>query len=170
MDSPPGRETRPANSRQRRTSYGMGELTRKENDPLGCFLHDSAHVFADVSTLSIPVLYYVMMATEINFYGAGSATLVAWTTTTVVAALLRGGWVRPLGTDVRGWVSITPVLVGLRLVYYNLALLAAAFGGVAVASVAGVPAASFGVAVAVATATAMAFPRLAEIVCIRLVE
>ncbi|MFC6904256.1 hypothetical protein [Halalkalicoccus tibetensis] len=83
---------------------------------------------------------------------------------TLVATAIHTGLVRPLVTDTLGWVSITPALVGLRLVYYNLTLLAASYGSVALAALVGYPPAAFASAVGVSGLAMLAFPRLAETV------
>jgi hypothetical protein len=56
---------------------------------------------------------------------------------------------------------MTPMLFAVRVVYYNFALIGAAFGGVAVASALGVPALSMVVAMLVAVETTLAFPAVA---------
>ncbi|ELY46044.1 hypothetical protein C496_02140, partial [Natronorubrum tibetense GA33] len=69
---------------------------------------------------------------------------------------------RPLATETLGWVAISPLLIVLRLVYYNLALSVAVFGGVWLAGAVGIPALSLVVALVVSVASMLAFPRLAE--------
>jgi hypothetical protein len=75
-------------------------------------------------------------------FGVSASALIGWTTMTVVATALHMGLVRPLATDMLGWVSITSSLVGLWLVYYNLAFLLTAYGSVALAALIGYPLAS----------------------------
>lgn len=83
------------------------------------FLDDVVYVFADISLGSLPVLFLVMVGESPGRYGAEAGVLVVWAVTVLVAALIRGGWITPLGTDVPGWVSLTPVLVAARVPYYN---------------------------------------------------
>lgn len=162
MEDAPGRDTRPAYSRRRRTWYGLGHITSAEKDPIGCYLHDVVTVFTDISVLSLPALYVVSRTPEDGYFGVVSSALVVWMTMTVVAAAIRGGWVRPLATDTLGWVSITPSLVGLRIVYYNAVLLGASFGSVAIVGALGVPRASLALAFAIGLGSVLAFPRLGE--------
>ena len=162
MDRVPGRDTRSATSRQRQTSYGWGKRTLKETDALGCLLHDAAYVLGDVSVAALPVLLYTTVMTEIGHFNAGSAMFVAWLATVAVGAVIRGGWVLPLATEVPGWVSMTPALFAVRIVYFNCALAAAAFGGAALATAVGVPPASMVLAVLVAAVATMLFPAVAE--------
>lgn len=157
----PGRQTEAAESSRRRSWDGnsLGSVTEK--DPVGLLLDDAAYVFADVSIFAIPVLYTVMMTSPARWYGTKASALVAWAVMVGLGTLIRSGWVHPLGTDVRGWVSMTPWLVAFRLVYFNAALAAAAYGGEAVAQF-GSPAGSLAVAVAVGALSVAVFPRLAE--------
>ena len=162
MDRVPGRDTRSATSRRRQTSYGWGERTLKETDALGCLLHDAAYVLGDVSVAALPVLVYTVVTTEIGYFDAGSALFVAWLATVAVGTVIRGGWILPLATEVPGWVSMTPSLFALRAAYFNCALAAAAFGGVALAVAGGVPPVSMVVAGLVAVVATLLFPAVAE--------
>lgn len=166
-DRPPGRDTTPAYTKQRRIWYGYGEQADVEKGPLGRFLHDVPQAFMDVFFPSIPVLLFVALAVEDGGYGVSGAVLVTWTTMTLVAALVRGGWIPPVATDTLGWVTFHPVLLGLRIIYYNLLLLVAGYGGVWVASVSGYPPASLLFAMIVSTLAMLAFPRIAESVARR---
>ena len=161
-DGPPGRETRPAHSRERRIWYGHGQLARAELSGPGRFIHDSLRVSADVSVASLPVLLFVLLAGGVGTYGPRTAVFAGLLSMALVGTAVRGGWITPLATATRGWVSLSPSLVALRVVYYNLALALAAYGGVAVASAGGRPPASLGVAVLVGGAAALSFPRVAE--------
>ena len=135
-----------------------------ERDSVGLFLDDVAYVFADVSVFAIPVLYAVLVGTGIEWYGAKSSTMVAWLTMVGGGALVRGGWVTPLATDVPGWVSMTLRLAVLRLVYFNATLAAAVYGGLAIVSL-GSPLASVPFAFAVGALSVGLFPRTAEAYC-----
>ena len=168
-DAPPGREVRPAYSRRRRIWYGYGTTTTVEKSRFGCLLSDVARLFADVSFFGLPALLVVMLTGLDGPITANEAALVAWLTMIALGTLFRGGWVRPPGTAVRGWVSITPSLVALRIGYYNLVLLAAAYGGLALATPLGWPvrATAIGFAIVATGAATAAFPRLAESYCRR---
>lgn len=161
-DGPPGREARPAYTRERRTWYGHGQLARAELNGPGRFIHDSLRVSADVSVASLPALIHVLLAGSLGTYGPRSAMFAGLLSMALVGTAVRGGWITPLATATLGWVSLTPSLVALRVVYYNLALALAAYGGAAVASAVGNPPASLGVAVLVGAAAAFSFPRVAE--------
>lgn len=83
-------------------------------------------------------------------------------TMTLVGTLVRGGWIRPLATPSPGWVTLAPTLLVLRFLYFNLAILTASFGGLALASVAGRPAVGVLFAAVVAVGTMLLFPRSAD--------
>lgn len=170
MERRPGRNTRPAYTRRRRIWYGYGQQTEVEKSEFGCFLHDLPHVFADVFLPSIPVLLYVLVTADSGSVGVIDAMFVAWMTMTVVATAIRVGWIDPLATDTLGWVSISPWLVGLRIGYYNLTLVIAAYGGVFLAASVAYPPAVIGIAAVVALTATMAFPRLGEVVARRTVH
>jgi len=154
----PGRETAAARSKVRRIWYGYGQLGRAEKNGLGLFLHDTVRIYAEVSVLSLPVLFAIMAVPATGRLDAKATGLVAWLTMTLVGTLIHGGWVR-----------LSPALLVLRIGYFNLALAVAAFGGVAVAGA--VPAAVTGPAVGpglalawaggVAVVSTLVFPRVA---------
>jgi len=166
---PSGRETDVAHSNVRRVWYGYGQLTRAKKSGFGIFLHDTVRLYAEVSILSLPALFAIMATPATAWLDAKATGLVAWLTMTVVGTLVRGGWVRPLGTPALGWVRVSPSLLVLRIGYFNLALAVAAFGGVAVGAtvpsvVAGPlagPVTALAWAGAVATISMLAFPRVA---------
>lgn len=167
MKRAPGRDTRPAYSDERRTWYGYGTLTRAKKSPWRRFLHDTSTVFADISIFGLPALLLALFFPDASPYGVGATALVLWVTMTVVAAAIRGGWIVPLGTDVRGWLSISLWLVVLRILYYNLVITVVVLGALALARAAGIPALSLLLA-ALAGALAMyAFPHLGERVYVR---
>ena len=128
MSDPPGRQTRPARSNRRQSWYGHGSSTSVEKDGFGRFLDDLVYVFADVSVFAVPFLWSVLLSEDFSYFGLKSTTLFAWTAMVLVGAALRGGWIPPLGSDVRGWVSLSPALALLRLVFYNAVLVAATAG------------------------------------------
>lgn len=158
----PGRQTRPAYSATRRTWYGYGRLAHVEKSAFGRVLHDCPHVFGDVSLPALPVLFAVMAAPGRGVYDATAACLVGWMTMVAVGTTIRGGWIRPLGTETLGWVALAPSLIALRVVYYNGSLAVAVFGGLALADAVGYAPLSLIVAFAVAVASTLAFPRLGE--------
>jgi hypothetical protein len=168
-EGPPGRETAAARSNVRRIWYGYGQLGRAEKNRLGLFLHDTVRIYAEVSVLSLPVLFAIMAVPATGRLDAKATGLVAWLTMTFAGTLIRGGWVRPLATPALGWVRLSPALLVLRVGYFNLALAVAAFGGVAVAgavpAVVTGPAVGPGLALAwagsVAVVSTFAFPRVA---------
>ncbi|RAW45493.1 hypothetical protein DQW50_09135 [Halorubrum sp. 48-1-W] len=166
---PPGRETAAARSGERATWYGYGRRARVEKSGFGLFLHDVPRLFTEVSVLSLPVLFVVMGYPSSGWFDSKATALVAWTVAVVVSTLLRTGHVRPLATPTRGWVSLSPWLLALRVPYFNGTFWLAIFGGLAVhAGVGGVvgpgPAigAGLGWAAVVAGAGVLAFPRAAE--------
>ncbi|NHN48951.1 hypothetical protein G9464_15305 [Halostella sp. JP-L12] len=161
-ERPPGRETRPAYSRKRRTWYGHGQLARTELDETGRFIHDTLRLSADVFLGSLPVLLFVMLAGGLDVYGPRTALLAAILALTLAGTAVRGGWIPPLATSTLGWVALTPSLVALRVVYYNFTLGVAAYGGVAVATAVETPPVSLAVAVLVGVVAALSFPRVAE--------
>lgn len=161
-DRAPARQTGPARSRTRRTWYGYGTLTSVEKSGFGRFLHDVSYVFADVSIPALPVLFAIVATASQSGYGPVGAGLVAWATTTVVGTAIRGGWIRPLATPTLGWVSVTPSLVALRVLYYNSLLGLAAFGSVAVASAVGIAPLSLALAFLASLLGTLSFPRIAE--------
>lgn len=164
------RDTRTATSGRRRTWSGYGQLIRAEKSAFGRFLHDLTYVFTDVSVSILPLLLLVVGRPAARFYGVRATMLVAWATTVVVAAAIRGGLLRPPGTDALGWVSLSPALVVLRVVYFNLALGGAAFGGVAVADALGTPVAALALSFVVALVATLAFPAAADALYRRLAD
>ena len=158
---PPGRETGVAESSRRRVFYGYGSSTTVEKSGFGRFLDDVVRVYAEVSVFALPVLLYIMDYPAGGWFDVKATGLLAWSTMTLVGALIRGGWIQPLWTDVLGWVRLTPWLVVLRVGYLPVVFAGAVFGGYWVAGVAGVAAGSVW-AVVVAAGGMLAFPHIAE--------
>lgn len=79
-----------------------------------------------------------------------------------MGALIRGGWIHPLATPSPGWVTLAPSLLVLRLGYFNLTLVAAAFGGRFVSGAASRPWLGLLVSGIVATAATLLFPRVVD--------
>lgn len=163
----PCRATRPARSRRRRGWFGHGKTNAKEKGNFGRFLDDVVYAFADVSVPLVPFLWFVMVSIPNLFFGVKASALVAWTTMVVEVALIRGGWLSPLGTETPGWVSLTPSLLLLRLIYFNTLLAVVAYGGGSVAKTMGLPLVSIVVSVVCAGIGVGVFPRLAELYCDR---
>lgn len=157
-----GRQTRQAESSARRGWYGHGESVSIEKSGFGRFLDDLAYVFADVSVTGLPALWYVLLSPDVRAFGPKTTTLLAWTAMVLTGAVIRGGWVRPPWTDVRGWVSLRSWLVLFRLCYYNPVLLVAAYGGGVLAGTAYGRVAPVGFALGLGVLAAAAFPRLGE--------
>ena len=161
MRGPPTRQTRAATGSRRWTWHGMGTAVKTDKDGVGVFLDDVAYAFAEISLLGLPVLYAVMMGAELAYFGSKTGLFAAWTAMVVAAALIRGGWLTPLGTDVPGWVSLKPSLIGLRLVYYNAVMGGAAYLGGAFAA-AGHPFLSVVCPVVVGAGAVGLFPAVAD--------
>ncbi|WP_276301507.1 hypothetical protein [Halorussus lipolyticus] len=155
------RQTKPATSRRRQSWSGWGEARVDEKDRIGVFLDDVTYAFADVSVLSIPILFHLLTVATNSWFGLKFGALVAWLTMVLGAAVFRGGWITPLATDEPGWVAMTPWLVVLRLGYYNGALALAAYGGRALSEAVS-PAASVGFALVVGALAVGVFPRIAD--------
>ncbi|GAB7090687.1 hypothetical protein JCM18237_09580 [Halorubrum luteum] len=170
---PPGRETAAATSRTRRTWYGYGSLARSEKSGFGVFLHDTTRIFAEVSVFSLPTLVYIMTVPPAGPLDAEATGLLAWLTMTLVGTLIRGGWITPLLSATPGWVSLSPVLLLLRLGYFNVTMATAAFGGLtlgnAVWPVVDVvwPVVGVGWAIGSAALAILLFPRVAQAVAAR---
>lgn len=160
----PGRKTRPAYTARRRSWYGWGQTGTGEKSTFGQFLHDIPFIYAEIAILSLPTLAWVAITVPISDsgFGVSGSVFIGWTAMTLVATSLHMGLVRPLATDILGWVTITPSLIGLRFVYYNFVLLLAAYGSVALAVLIGYPPLSLAISVATATLAMLLFPRLCE--------
>jgi len=130
---PPGRETAAAESNERRSWYGYGHLTRTEKGGVGLFLHDATRIFGEVTVISLPVLLFVMDYPATGWFDAKATGLVTWTVAILVGTLVRGGWVRPLASGTRGWVSLNPTLLALRVPYFNAVMALGIFGGLWIA-------------------------------------
>lgn len=166
MTQPPGRNTKPAQSRKRRSwAAGDGSITTVEKDGFGVWIDDIVYAFADISVPSIPILYIVLTTAGIEFFGVKNAAMIVWMTMVVGAGTIRGGWVTPLATDVRGWVSITPSLILLRLLYYNIVIALATYGGGTVGTTLSLPLVSIAFAFITGVIGVGIFPRVAEEYC-----
>ena len=140
MDRPtrhPGRETAAAESRNRRTWYGYGKIAQVKKNWFGVILHDLARIYAEITVLSLPALFLIAAYPVTTFVDVTAMALLAWMTMVLLGTLIRVGLLAPVGTTSPGWVTLAPTLLLLRLVYFNLGLLIASFGGFALAAVAG---------------------------------
>jgi len=158
----PGRQTRPAYSTKRRSWYGLGKLATLEKNAYGRFLHDVVYVFSEVAILGLPVLLAIAMTDASGYYGVTAGAMVAWITMVAIGALIRGGWIRPFATETLGWVTFTPTLLFLRVIYYNFVLFLSGYGATALASAVGLAPLSLVLAAAIAVLAALSFPRLGE--------
>lgn len=163
-DEVPGRKTRPAYTSRRRGWYGWGKTGSSEKNTFGRFLHDIPFIFVEIAIFSLPVLMWIASTVQDTGYGVSGSALVGWTTMTVVATAIHMGLIRPFATDTLGWVSITPSLVGLRIVYYNVVLLLVSYGSVTLATVSGYPRISLAISISVAALAMLLFPSLGETV------
>jgi len=159
---PPGRETAVAASTERRSWYGYGSITRIEKSRFGRLLNDATRIYAEVALFGLPILLYIMDAPAAGWFDAKATGLVALVTMTVVGTLIRTGTIRPLATQTDGWVTLTPWLLVLRAVYFNVALVIAIFGGVAVGTFLGSWPGGLLWAGAVSTVAMLAFPRCGQ--------
>lgn len=117
-------------------------------------------MFADVSVPALPTLVFVGTTNGVSFDLRGGV-LFAWLALVVVATLVRGGWVATPLTPRRGWLALTPLAVGVRVVAFNAALVAAGLAGIVVGRLVG-SAGVVAVALAVGATTALLAPALAE--------
>ncbi|WP_049971463.1 hypothetical protein [Haladaptatus cibarius] len=162
MSRHPARDTKKARSSRRGTWYGHGQTTTVEKDGVGRFIDDAVYTFADVSLVTMPLLAFVAITANVTHFGVKNSAMIAWVTMVVGAAAIRGGWVTPLGTDVPGWVSLSPSLILLRLGYYNLVLAVAAYGGGGIAVTLSLPVVSVLFTFLFAAIAIGVFPRIAD--------
>ena len=164
---PPRREPEAADSTERRIWYGYGTLGRAEKDPLGMLLQDVIRIYGEVTVLSLPILLLVHILPPGVWYDATGTALVAWILMTLVGTLIRGGWVQPLATDTPGWVTLSPWLLVLRVLYFNGTFVVAAFGGVYLGAALGWAPVGLLWSGAVAILSTLLFPRIGEETAIR---
>lgn len=157
----PARDVAAARTRRRRSWVGHGRLVTEEKDPLGCFLHDVTRVFGDVSVPALPTLLFVLLRADRATVDLKAGAFFCWLALVVTATLVRGGWVGVPATPRRGWLSLTPSTVAVRLVAVNGALLVASYGCLAVTPLVG-PVVAAGLAAAVGVATGLVLPAVGE--------
>lgn len=158
----PGRETAAAESRKRRTWYGYGKIARVEKSWFGVFMHDVTRIYSEISVLSLPALFTIALYPVTAFVDVTAMGLVAWMMMVLTGTLIRSGLIAPFATTSPGWVTLAPTLLVLRVAYFNLGLLIASFGGLALAAVAGT-AAGLLWAGGFAAVLVLWFPRTAEL-------
>lgn len=159
---PPGRETSAATATYRREFLGIGNRTGTEKDRIGVLLADFGRIAGEIGILTLPVMLYLPVARAWSPNALFESWLVALTAMIVVGTLVRGGWIAPPFTDAPGWVRLFPTLILLRLVYFDLALLAAVHGGSVVASLTGSIAAGLLSSLAVGGTATLLFPRIVD--------
>lgn len=155
----------PSRGTDRSTEERRLRPREEENDALGRWLESLFDALGEVALACIPALLFALMAGEAVTKFAAAVALGAFV---VGVGAGRHGRIRP-GPP---WPRITPLLVALRVVYYNAAFLGAVLLGVAAAPNLGLGAewspvdvggASLVAALIVAVAVAL-FPRVARAV------
>ncbi|MCU4717343.1 hypothetical protein [Halapricum hydrolyticum] len=141
----------------------MGSLTYIEKSWFGRVLHDVVYTYADVTVFSLPMLLYVWVTQPFVDRALTAPALVTWITMVGVATLIRGGWIRPLGTETLGWVSGRYALLPVRVAYYNLTLIVAVFGGLAVEGLVGRTGLAVAWATCVGIGATLVFPTVVDI-------
>ncbi|WP_435159316.1 hypothetical protein [Haladaptatus sp. DFWS20] len=117
------------------------------------------HVFfavGEVTFFGIPAFAALMLAEPngpLKF-----AAIFVWATLTLATGTLRGNW---HGID---WPRMSPMLVALRLAYYNVVILTVSYAGAMADLAVHSPAVTAGVAVVLSLGCALAFPRLAMLI------
>lgn len=155
---PPGRETRAATTTYRSEFLAIGNRAGSEKDRLGALLADFGRIAGEVAGTTLPAMLYLPFA-----LGQPAALFETWlvglATIVAVATLIRNGRIASLPfTDAPGWVRLFPTLILLRLLYFNGALLAAIYGGGAVAAVTGATAAGLAWSIVVCATATLVFP------------
>ncbi|WP_331233177.1 hypothetical protein [Natronorarus salvus] len=163
----PGRKTRPAYTDRRQIWYGMGKRGSDEKGTVAQLLHDVPTLFAEVFVLGFPAIAYVYVADFDGGAGLSGPTFVLWITMTAVGTAIHAGLVRPPFTEFLGWVTLSPSLVVLRVVYYNLVLIGGVHASAAIGSLAGDGTSGLVAAVAIGTFAMLVFPALADAVARR---
>jgi hypothetical protein len=163
MPEPPGRDTRPANSTSRSDWYGHGTAVTVEKSAFGRFIDDVVFVFADISFTSLPFFLYLLSSPNAVASGSKPATLVVWLSMVLVGAAVRGGWITPPGTSVKGWISLSPWLLLLRLLYYNSVLVVAFFGSRVLSTSLDSQLATVGFGLVLGALAIAVLPRIAEV-------
>lgn len=156
------RNTRAANSHKRRTWYGIGSLAVVEKSWFGRTLDDLVSAYADISVFSLPVLVYIWVTHPFVAQPLTAPTLAVWFAMVGVATLLRGGWIKPLGSETLGWVSTRYSLLALRVCYYNATLLVAIYGGLAMEALLGGSGIAVVCAASIGIVATLAFPTIAD--------
>lgn len=159
---PPGRETRAATTTYRSEFLAIGNRAGSEKDRLGALIADVGRIVGEVGATTLPVMLYLPFAVW-RPAALFETWLAALTTVIAVATLIRNGRIASLPfTDAPGWARLLPTLIPLRLLYFNGTLLAAIYGGGAVADLTGSTAAGLALSVAVSAAATVSFPRAVD--------
>lgn len=157
--------------RRRRTFHGLGKSTAVEKNVYGRFLDDTVYAFAEVSILSLPALWWVLLFVSVNeHFGVKNATLLAWLTMVLGIALFRGRLLSPPKTDTDGWVGLSPSLVIFRIFYYNIALVGVGYVAGLIGADLGSAIGSIVIAIGLAAITIAMFPWATDRFQERLVE
>ena len=125
---------------------------RDEKEGVERWLEDVFFALGEVTFLALPALLSLMDA-EPNV-PLKYAALFAWATLVLATGTLRDDRVGGR------WPAVSPASVAVRFVYYNAAVLVAAYVGTAVDLSLGSPVVTAAVATLVALTAAAAFPRL----------
>ncbi|WP_139025488.1 MULTISPECIES: hypothetical protein [Haladaptatus] len=99
--------------------------TISATDPVG----DLVYAVFDISIPALPVLVLILNLEPISAIGVKNALVFGWGTAVVGIALFYGEWVTPPTRTEPGWLSLTPSLFGVRILYYNVLLLVAGYCG-----------------------------------------
>jgi hypothetical protein len=141
------------------SDYSMEERqlrTRDEKEGVEQWVESVFFAVGEVTFLGLPAFYGLMDA-EPNV-SLKFAALFSWLALVVCVGSFGGPW---LDVD---WPPVTPLLLLLRLLYYNVVIAAVAYVGAAIDLSLHSPAVTATVAVLLAVGSALVFPRLARAV------
>jgi hypothetical protein len=127
--------------------------TRDEKEGVERWVESVFFAVGEVTFLGLPTFYGLMDAepnASLKF-----AALFAWSALVVCVGTFRGPW---LDID---WPPVTPLLLLLRLLYYNVVIAVVAYVGAAIDLAFHSPAVTATVAVLLSVGGALVFPRLA---------
>jgi len=133
--------------------------TRDEKEGVEQWVESVFFAVGEVTFLGLPAFYGLMDAepnAPLKF-----AALFAWLALVICIGTFRGPW---LDVD---WPPVTPLLLLLRLLYYNVVIAPVAYGGAAIDLAFHLPTVTAAVAVLLSVGSAVAFPRLARAVDVR---
>ena len=127
--------------------------TRKGKEGIEEWIESLFFAVGEVTFLCLPA-FFLLMDAEPNG-PLKFAALFAWIALCLSVGTFRGHWV-----DI-DWPPVTPALLLLRLVYYDVVILAIAYAGTGVDLAFHSPVVTATVAAVLAVGCALAFPRLA---------